>query len=261
MASAPRTSSQHRLLLAGIGTPTKELEDALREFQDALPPKTKRELEDLVANDDVLQDNAAIRLIAAAEKQNARTLGYRTMSRIQGFLESVQVFSSVVDNFATLNPIAAIVWSAIKAFIFVTVRFTSFFADLVDCLNSAQRCCPRFADYLLLYKDCEPLQKALCSYYVVVFDFCTAAVQALHPKGFWLHVKDLGKDFFRKQFPDLGDQLKNAGNEVEGWIIFARDSANEKRQAEMLDLTKQKRAHLVKQNDAESRARDRAAKS
>lgn len=42
------------------------------------------------------------------------------------------------------------------------------------------RCCPRYAEYQLLFVDSAKLQRALCTFYATIIEFCTKAVQTLN---------------------------------------------------------------------------------
>ena len=137
------------------------------------------------------------------ESTRARKKSTRLVSGIHNFLTSVQQFSSIVDSFAPIHPIAALTWTSIKAFISITSRFTSFFDDLSVCLNSVQRSCPRFVQYATLFRQCDGLRSALCTYYAKVFDLCTSAVCALESTGVFRTMRALVKDFLSQGVPRI----------------------------------------------------------
>ena len=139
------SKSKSRRLLEGL-QPTQDLENALKAFESSLSDVNKAELRKFAATSDIHGLDAAMQLTASAEGQKNQSKRFKTVSRIQGFLESVQEFAAVIDSFAGLNPIAALVWSSLKVFILIGSRFTNFFDGLTKCLNAVQKHCPRFCE-------------------------------------------------------------------------------------------------------------------
>ena len=167
-----------------------------------------------------------MRFTAKIESTRARKKSTKIVLGIHSFLNSVQQFSSIVDSFAPIHPIAALPWTSIKAFVSIASRFTSFFDELRVCISSVQKSCPRFVQYAALFRRCEGLKPAICAYYAKVFDLCTSAVRALESTGVFRTMKSLMKDFFRKEFQEHALSLEEAGTQVAEWIKFAKRSTD-----------------------------------
>ena len=91
---------------------------ALRDFQDILSPGQKR---DLLAQATVPDAAAVFIFTAGIDRENAKRRSRGVATRLFGFLESVQQFSSIVDTFVSSNPsIAALVWGSVKFAILVS---------------------------------------------------------------------------------------------------------------------------------------------
>ncbi len=121
-------------------------------------------------------------------------------SRLFGILQSVQDFSTIADTFVSSHPeIAALVWGTVKFTILVCVPFsrilnsadpikainniTSFFDKLSECFLRLSNCCPRYAEYQLLFGDSIRLQNALCTFYTTIVNFCIKAFQTIQAPG------------------------------------------------------------------------------
>jgi hypothetical protein len=90
---------------------------ALRDFQDILSPEQKRYL---LAQTTVPDAAAVIILTSEIDNENAMRRSRCVATRLFGFLESVQQFSSIVDTFVSSNPnIAAVMWGSVKLAILV----------------------------------------------------------------------------------------------------------------------------------------------
>jgi hypothetical protein len=96
----------------------KPLRLALRDFQSILSPDQKR---DLLAQSSTPDAAAVIVLTTKIDDQNAKRRSRGVATRLFGFLESVQGFSSIVDTFVSSDPsgIAALVWGSVKFAILV----------------------------------------------------------------------------------------------------------------------------------------------
>jgi hypothetical protein len=72
-------------------------------------------MRDLLAQGFIPDATAVIILTAEIDNQNAKRRSRGVATRLFGFLESVQQFSSVVDTFVSSNPsIAALVWGSVR---------------------------------------------------------------------------------------------------------------------------------------------------
>jgi hypothetical protein len=205
-------------------TPTKELEDAVSDFESSLSNERRVQLQLLKSSDDSQESNAAQTLLAHVKKEKDSRRRSRALLMMQGFLESVQEFSVIIDSIAGINPIAATVWGAVKLFITYAIKFTHFSDDLTTCLNSVQDVCPRFKAYEFLYQDCQELKQAICSYYVVVFRFITKAMTELEKSGLsaaWSYLKSP----LKSELSDFKDGLAKSGEKVSLYIVFAKDQA------------------------------------
>jgi archaellum biogenesis ATPase FlaH len=212
--------------------PTKELEDALAEFQDLLSDEQKAQLEALTATTPGPPSPDAVLLFTAqVDTHNARRKSRCVASRISGLLESVQQFTAIVDTFVSSRPtIAALVWGGLKVFILAASNFSTFFDELTTCFMNVQRLCPRYGNYEFLYKDSLPLQQSLCTFYTSLIRFCTRAMSFLKREGFL----QLAKSFFttfQSEFGVLKKEMERNSEDVERWLRFASDrAADEERQ-------------------------------
>ena len=90
----------------------QSLQDAINDFQGALTPDQKRELQQIKTVPDA---TAVITFTAQLDRANPERRGSSIGSRLYSLLQSVQQFSSVVDNFVSSHPnVAALVWGAVK---------------------------------------------------------------------------------------------------------------------------------------------------
>jgi hypothetical protein len=107
-------------------TRTKELEDAVSDFESSLSNERRAQLQLLKSSDDSHESNAAQTLLTHGKKEKDSRRRCRALLMMQGFLESVQEFSAIIDSITGVNPIAATVWGAVKLFITYAIKFTHF---------------------------------------------------------------------------------------------------------------------------------------
>ena len=93
------------------------LMDALCDFQNALTIEQKLHLSQL---NSVPTTDEVIAFTARVDRENSERNSRCVASRLCGVLDSVQQFSSVLDTFASSNPIAGLVWGSLKLTILVS---------------------------------------------------------------------------------------------------------------------------------------------
>jgi hypothetical protein len=62
-------------------------------------------------------------------------------------------------------------------------NIVSFFDKLSELFLKLGSCCPRYSEYQFLFADSVRLQKALCTFFATIVNFCTKAIQALNKPG------------------------------------------------------------------------------
>lgn len=156
---------------------------AINDFQEVLNPTQKAEL---LAIHGATSPDAHVILAFTAEvdrsyqRRNSRCVA----SRLHGTLQSVQQFTGVVGTFVASNPaLAALVWGSIRFTILAASNFSKFFDKLSEWFMRLRSICPRFAEYQFLHPESIRLQKALCSFYATVINFCTEAVKVMSRTG------------------------------------------------------------------------------
>ncbi|KAH8592594.1 hypothetical protein B0O99DRAFT_743497 [Bisporella sp. PMI_857] len=100
---------------------------------------------------------------------------------------------------------------------------TSFFDKLSECFLRLRNYCPRYSEYQLLFGDSARLQKALCSFYAAIVNFCTKAIQAIKTPGPTL-AKALWRPF-EKEFEAFEDKLRKQNEDVRKEIKLAGEQA------------------------------------
>ena len=99
--------------------PTKQLENALNDFQRSLSAENSAQLHAFLTTSSTPNPQDVLQFTAQVDSDNARRKSRCVASRIQGLVAAVQQFSSIVDTFVQANPTAALVWASIKVFILV----------------------------------------------------------------------------------------------------------------------------------------------
>ena len=163
--------------------PTDPIAAAVNDFQDVLNPAQKAELL-AVHGVSVPDAQAVLAFTAQVDRSNERRNSRCVASRLQGTLQSLQQFTSVIGTFVSSNPaLAALVWGSVRLTILAASNFTSFFDKLSEWFMKLQGCCPRFSEYQFLHPDSVRLQRVLCSFYATIVHFCTKALQAIGRTG------------------------------------------------------------------------------
>ena len=163
--------------------PTDPIVAAVKEFQDKLNPTQKAELL-AIRGTSVPDANTVLSFTAQVDRSNGRRHSRCVASRLQGTLQSLQQFTSIVGTFVSSNPaIAALVWGSVRLTILAASNFINFFDKLSEWFMKLQVWCPRFAEYQFLHPDSARLQAALCSFYAIVIKFCTRAFQEIRRTG------------------------------------------------------------------------------
>jgi hypothetical protein len=240
LAVRPGRLSLARSRSPSLVPPTKELEEALSNFEASLSEERRKQFQLLKANSDSRDTNAAQILLADVKKDKNSSKRSRALLRIQGFLEAVQEFSAIVDSIAGINPIAGAVWGGVKLFIVYAIKFTHFTDDLMTCLNQVQSVCPRFKAYGAMYQNSQELRRAICDYYGVVFRFITKAISELDQSGLsaaWSYIKSP----LKSALSDFKSDLTTSGENVNLYVVLAKGQADMTAQEEI-----QKHNNLVR---------------
>ncbi|KAH8586021.1 ankyrin repeat-containing domain protein [Bisporella sp. PMI_857] len=194
---------------------------AIREFKAVLTPAQSTEL---LAHSSKPDATSILTFTAEVDRLNADRRSRGVSSRLFGILQSVQSFSAIVDTFVSSHPnVAALVWGTVKFTILAANNVTSFFDKLSECFLRLRNYCPRYSEYQLLFGDSTRLQKALCSFYATIVNFCTRAIQAIKTPGPTL-AKALWRPF-EKEFGAFEDGLRKQNENVREEIKLAGEQA------------------------------------
>ena len=157
------------------------MESAVDDFQKALSEPQRRTF---LSSNVVPNANDVLAFTAEIDKTNAMRQSRCVASRLQGSLSSVQQFSPVVDTFVSSNPhIAGLIWGSVRLTILIASNYASFFDGFSSWFMKLRLLCPNFREYQTLYPDSVRLQEALCSFYTVLIQFCTKAMQVMEKRG------------------------------------------------------------------------------
>ncbi|KAJ9664651.1 hypothetical protein H2201_005165 [Coniosporium apollinis] len=188
------------------------LQEALREFQGALTPAQKQQLEAIKAVPDAA---AVITFTAQLDEQNAKRRSCGVATRLYTLLQSVQQFSSVVSTLVSSHPtIAALIAS----------NFTSYFDKLSTLFMGFNKLCPRFDEYRILYPQSPRLQTALCDFHASIIRCCKQALQALQRPWSAQVVNALWRSF-QTEFEPYEAEVKRCSKEVKEEIYLANAQA------------------------------------
>ncbi|KAG8525959.1 uncharacterized protein KY384_000721 [Bacidia gigantensis] len=156
---------------------------AIQQYQNALLPQQKKDfLTSKVAAP--LSADAVLAFTAEVDALKSRRTSRCVASRLQGTLQSVQQFTSIIGTFVTSNPaIAALVWGSLRLTILAACNLSSFFDKLTGWFMKMQDCCPRYREYQHLFPESVRLREALSNFYACLIDFCTKAMEAINKPG------------------------------------------------------------------------------
>ena len=112
----------YSVLIAFIRS-TTNLEAALDEFQQNLSSEQKIEFE--AAANQVPCAEAAVLLTDEINKKSSTSKSHVLAGRMRVVLEAVQQYSAIEDTAASVNPIAALVWSSVKIVVQVMAPLAS----------------------------------------------------------------------------------------------------------------------------------------
>ncbi|KAJ9634593.1 hypothetical protein H2199_008876 [Coniosporium tulheliwenetii] len=198
------------------------LQEALREFQGALTPAQKQQLEAIKAVPDAA---AVITFTAQLDEQNAKRRSCGVATRLYTLLQSVQQFSSVVSTLVSSHPtIAALVWGSVKLTMLIASNFTSYFDKLSTLFMGFNKLCPRFDEYRILYPQSPRLQTALCDFHASIIRCCKQALQALQRPWSAQVVNALWRSF-QTEFEPYEAEVKRCSKEVKEEIYLANAQA------------------------------------
>ncbi|KAJ1329802.1 fungal STAND Goodbye domain-containing protein [Microdochium nivale] len=157
--------------------PQKALNDALASFKTVLTVDQREALKNSQPEEDVDK----VMIFTAKLGQKARSMKGRSVaSRLHAVLESIHLFSTVVDTFVSSNPeIAALVWGSIKLTMLIMINYTSYFEPLSKLFLTISTHCPRFTEYKALFPARIRLQRALCDFHAAIICCCQHVVEVM----------------------------------------------------------------------------------
>ncbi|KAF7508070.1 hypothetical protein GJ744_009652 [Endocarpon pusillum] len=188
-----------------------ELAIALSEFQQILSPDQTAQLASFSNNAPTAED--VVRLTDNMIQANAGRKSRLFAHRVQGLLDSVQQYCSIVDTCAGPNQIAALVWGSIKLVLLVLSNFAEYFDKLSERVAQLSNYCPRLSEYKKLFPASARLQQALSDFYAIVVVFCSKALRVVQEKGIKRFSKSIWKSF-KVEFKEIEESLSAAKDEV-----------------------------------------------
>ncbi|KAF6827102.1 ankyrin repeat-containing protein [Colletotrichum plurivorum] len=203
--------------------PTKELQDAVEDFQKILNDDQRAELQKLRTIPDA---DAVLVFTAQLDISAARSRGPSIASRLHSVLQFVRESSAIIDTFVSSHPeIAALVWGGVKMTMQIVLNFTSYYERISDLFMQFGRDCPRFADDQALFPDSTGLQKAICDFNASIIRCCKHLVEALR-RPWQTQVRNAFFQSFQQEFsPDL-NMIRICGLEVKQAIKLAKAKAD-----------------------------------
>lgn len=142
--------------------------------------------------------------------------------RLTRILQAIQQFSGVIDTIVggSQSQLAGFLWGAVKATLFVTYDYSTYFDNLSELLMNVGRSCPRFQEYDLLYPNSNGLRAALCEYFIVVVDLCREAVKFI-TKPFVRQLSSAVVKPFQTAFGHYERRLKKCGDAIREEVYLA----------------------------------------
>ncbi|MCJ1393145.1 hypothetical protein MMC18_006017 [Xylographa bjoerkii] len=122
--------------------------------------------------------SAVMILTAEIDRENSQRKSRCVGPRLTSILESVLLFSGIVDTFisGSQSQIGGAVWGGVKVALLAASNFSGYFERLSVLLMDIGRTCPRRNDLASLFPSAIGLQKAVCEYYTVIISLCKQAV-------------------------------------------------------------------------------------
>ncbi|KAK4172309.1 hypothetical protein QBC36DRAFT_294484 [Triangularia setosa] len=203
--------------------PRKSLEDAVADFQSILTDDQRQKLHSIGA---IREADTVMVFTSQLDREHQLKKGRGIANRLSSVLQSVQIFSTVVDTFVSSHPeIAALVWGSIKYTMIIAVNYTSYFEALSGLFMAFSNQCPRFAEYQALYPASTRLQKALCDFHASIIRCCKHVVEVIQRP--WQ--KQLWNAFFQgfnQEFKPYVDDIQKLGKEAKDEIALAKAHAD-----------------------------------
>ncbi|KAF8472835.1 hypothetical protein BDZ91DRAFT_760293 [Kalaharituber pfeilii] len=223
MAQQPGTQAQKP-------TGRENLVDAVDAFNKLLSPEQRQALSQPQTPGDIVELTKALQDAKVSEKK---------LQRCEGFLQSVQQFSGIIDTMIQHRPcVSALVWGSVKILLLTAQNYVQYFSCLTKLFKRLGILCPIFKEFQELWPQHQGLQDAVFEYYAQMVRFCTDALAFLRRSSTSMILRALLlplKDELQEVEKNLIFQQKI----VEYQVILAReDEVRKTRQRQMVFNTK-----------------------
>ncbi|KAF8464885.1 hypothetical protein BDZ91DRAFT_783484 [Kalaharituber pfeilii] len=223
MAQQPGTQAQKP-------TGRENLVDAVDAFNKLLSPEQRQALSQPQTPGDIVELTKALQDAKVSEKK---------LQRCEGFLQSVQQFSGIIDTMIQHSPcVSALVWGSVKILLLTAQNYVQYFSCLTKLFKRLGILCPIFKEFQELWPQHQGLQDAVFEYYAQMVRFCTDALAFLRRSSTSMILRALLlplKDELQEVEKNLIFQQKI----VEYQVILAReDEVRKTRQRQMVFNTK-----------------------
>ncbi|KAI1740463.1 WD40 repeat-like protein [Xylaria scruposa] len=142
---------------------------ALEHFKETLPPNVVDKLS-VCKLDDVLNICRNIQKVHGLEGK------LRHMRRLEPFIEAMEQFGKVVEQFVNANEIVCFIWGPIKFLLGVAKTHMDSFDKLLDAYDKIGNAIPGLLRYKAIFEDHPPLATVLEDYYSDILGFHQAAL-------------------------------------------------------------------------------------
>ncbi|KAH9231410.1 hypothetical protein K456DRAFT_1739761 [Colletotrichum gloeosporioides 23] len=203
--------------------PTKELQDAVDEFQKVLTDDQRSDLQRLKTIPDA---DAVLVFTAQLDRSTTQRNCPNKGTRLISVLQFVRESSFIIDTFVSSNPeIAALVWGGVKLTMQVVLNFASYYERISDLFMQFAKDCPRFADYQALFPNSAELQKAVCDFNASIIRCCTHVFKAVQ-RPWQAQLRNAFLQSFQQEFNPELERIRKSGHEVKQEIKRAKAKAD-----------------------------------